>query len=387
MEKTAEETKNTAAQMELKAAKEIVHQLAALAGVTINGSQPWDMQIHNEQTYTRIVNEGSLGLGESYMDGWWDCQQLDLFFDKILHADLDTQLKIPLHVKTRYALSKMINMQTKKRAKEVARVHYDLGNDLFKCMLDKRLIYSCAYFKNTHDLDEAQEAKLDLICQKLQLKSGMHLLDIGCGWGGLAKYAAKKYGVKVVGVTISEQQYEYAKESCKDLPIEIRLQDYRDISEIYDRVVSVGMFEHVGPHNYDTFMQIAHKTLSEKGLFLLHTIGSNQTSSAADDWINKYIFPNGCLPSIQQIGKATEPYFVMEDWQNFGGYYDLTLMAWHKRFNSHWDTLKTHYDERFYRMWTYYLLSCAATFRSRSTQLWQIVLTKKGREGVYISPR
>jgi cyclopropane-fatty-acyl-phospholipid synthase len=357
-------------------------------GITLNGNAPWDVQIHHDAFLNRILKDGALGLGEAYMDKWWDCQQLDVFFDRILRAKIDSRVNaIPLHYKLKGLLSKVINFQSKSRAKQVARNHYDLGNDLFQCMLDKQMIYSCGYWKEAKTLDEAQSAKLNLICQKLQLKPGQRLLDIGCGWGGLVKYAAENYGVKAVGVTISKQQYELAKANCAGLPIEIRLQDYRDVNEKFDCIVSVGMFEHVGHMNYKTFMQTTHRSLTDEGLFLLHTIGLNEPNPLANEWIAKYIFPNGALPSPAQICKASEKLFIMEDWHNFGAYYDKTLMAWYHNFIYHWDQLKKTYDERFYRMWTYYLLSCAGCFRARTVQLWQIMFSKNGILGGYVAPR
>jgi cyclopropane-fatty-acyl-phospholipid synthase len=368
-------------------AKNIAYQLLKSAGVEINGDQPWDIQVHDDRFYQRVLRDGPLGLGESYMDKWWDCERLDTFIEKALTAGLDQKVKIPTSYMIKLMLAKIINFQSKKRARQVAYQHYDLGNDLFEAMLDKRMIYSCAYFKDTTDLDEAQYKKLDLICKKLHLERGMRLLDIGCGWGGLAKFAAENYGVNVVGITISEQQHQYAKNTCKGLPIEIRLQDYRDIHEQFDRVVSVGMFEHVGHMNYDTYMQSVNRALKPGGLFLLHTIGVSETSSLANEWITTYIFPNGMLPSIAQIAKSAEKKFIVEDWHNFGAYYDNTLMAWHKNFLAHWNQLKSKYDERFYRMWNYYLLSCAGGFRARGIQLWQVMLSKNGVPGGYFAER
>lgn len=355
--------------------------------IEINGGRPWDIQIHNEKFFQRVLNDGSLGLGESYMDHWWDCDRVDTFIDKLLRAKLDESAHIPLRYKLKFFLAKLINFQTKKLSKEVAYKHYNLGNSLFATMLDSRMIYSCGYWKTAQNLEEAQEAKLELICQKLQLAKGQRVLDIGCGWGGLAKYAAEKYQVEVVGVTISKDQYEYAQKICQGLPIEIRLQDYRDVNEKFDRVVSVGMFEHVGHLNYKLFMQTVARALNDDGLFVLHTIGSNQTTFSANEWIGKYIFPNGMLPSIQLIAKATEKIFVMEDWHNFGIYYDKTLMTWYENFTRHWSELKSQYDERFYRMWVFYLLSCAGGFRARLNQLWQIVFSKRGAISEYIAPR
>ncbi len=368
-------------------AKSIINELLQQADITINGNKPGDIQVHREEFYGRVLNTYSLGLGEAYMDGWWDCDALDVFFYKLLRASIQEKAKKNLQWTLKILFAKIINLQTKKRALEVGKKHYDIGNDLFKAMLDKNMNYTCGYWKDATNLDDAQIAKMDLTCRKLHLKPGMRMLDIGCGWGALAKYAAENYGVEVVGITISMKQYEYAKQNCLNLPIEIRYQDYRDVSENFDRIVSLGMFEHVGHLNYRTYMETVHRCLSDDGLFLLHTIGTNVSATKADPWISKYIFPNGMLPSIAQIGKAYERLFVMEDWHNFGVYYDKTLMSWNHNFNQHWDTLKSEYDERFYRMWNYYLLISAAGFRARLMQLWQIVFSKKGVLGGYQAER
>ncbi len=255
-------------------------------------------------------------------------------------------------------------------------------------MLDKRMVYTCGYWRNANNLNDAQEAKLELTCKKLNLKPGMKVLDIGCGWGSFAKYAAEKYKVKVVGITISKEQVILGNKLCKGLPVEIRLQDYRDLNEKFDRIVSLGMFEHVGPKNYKTYMKVVDRCLKDDGLFLLHTIGTNTIKGRADRWINKYIFPNGVLPSVNQITKSTEGLFVLEDWHNFREDYSKTLRAWHTNFNNNWDKIKKDYDERFKRMWNYYLVSMAAGFRvGKKFQLWQIVFSKNGVEGGYESVR
>jgi cyclopropane-fatty-acyl-phospholipid synthase len=263
----------------------------------------------------------------------------------------------------------------------VGKEHYDIGNDLFRAMLDPYMQYSCGYWKQAETLEQAQQDKLKMICEKLQLKPGMSLLDIGCGWGGLAQYAAENYGVSVHGVTISAEQQKLAQERCRGLDVEILLQDYRDLNRQFDRIVSVGMFEHVGPKNYDTYFSVAARNLKPDGLFLLHTIGSNQTDLNVDAWIDKYIFPNGCLPSVRHIAEASEGRFVMEDWHNFGADYDRTLMAWFDNFKRAWPALSGHYSERFERMFTYYLNACAGAFRSRNIQLWQVVFSPTGVEG------
>jgi cyclopropane-fatty-acyl-phospholipid synthase len=321
------------------------------------------------------------------MNGWWDCNALDEFFFRVFKKRLDKSVQLNLNTIFHIAKARMFNQQTKSKSMEVAVRHYDIGNDLYQKMLDKRMIYSCAYWENAKDLDEAQERKLDLICRKLKLESGMRLLDIGCGWGGLAQYAAEKYNVSVVGVTLSEQQVVIARKVNKGLPVEIRLQDYRDLHEKFDRIVSVGMFEHVGYKNYRTLMKIVSENLINEGIFLLHTIGGNESVSNTDPWINKYIFPNSMLPSIEQIAKAIEGEFVVEDWHNFGFFYDRTCMEWLKKFEINWPELSKNYDGTFYRMWKYYLSVCAASFRARKNNLWQIVLTKPEKLEPYFSVR
>ncbi|CNI84444.1 cyclopropane fatty acyl phospholipid synthase [Yersinia vastinensis] len=359
----------------------ITAEMLSQARIAINGNRPQDIRVNNPKFFQRVLQEGSLGLGESYMDGWWECDRLDIFFQSVLAAELDTQLPKRLSDIIRIASARLFNFQTRKRAWIVGKEHYDLGNDLFSRMLDPYMQYSCAYWDRAETLEQAQQAKLRMICEKLQLKPGMTLLDIGCGWGGLSAFAAKEYGVSVKGITISVEQQIMAQERCKGLDVQIRLQDYRDLNEQFDRIVSVGMFEHVGPKNYRTYFEVASRSLKPEGLFLLHTIGSNQTDLNVDPWINKYIFPNGCLPSITQIASMSEGLFVLEDWHNFGADYDRTLMAWFDTFQQSWPEIKSNYDDRFYRMFTYYLNACAGAFRARNIQLWQVLLSPKGVEG------
>ncbi|HCB1683671.1 cyclopropane-fatty-acyl-phospholipid synthase [Citrobacter braakii] len=355
-------------------------ELLSQADIRINGSRAWDIQLHHAGFFKRVLQQGSLGLGESYMEGWWDCERLDILFCKILKAKLDQQMPGNLKDILRIASARLFNLQSRSRAWIVGKEHYDIGNDLFALMLDPHMQYSCAYWKDATTLDDAQNAKLKMICEKLQLKPGMRLLDIGCGWGGLAEYAARHYGVAVEGVTISKEQQKMAQQRCEGLDVKILLQDYRDLDKHYDRIVSVGMFEHVGPKNYDTYFSIADRCLKPDGLFLLHTIGSNKKGMSVDPWINKYIFPNGCLPAITHIAEASESRFVMEDWHNFGSDYDKTLMAWHERFNQAWPELSSRYSATFRRMFNYYLCACAGAFRARDIELWQ-VLFSRGVEG------
>ncbi|MCW7646146.1 cyclopropane fatty acyl phospholipid synthase [Serratia bockelmannii] len=359
----------------------IVEEMLAEAGVAINGPRAWDIRGHNPALFKRILQEGSLGFGESYMDGWWECERLDMLFTRILQAGVDERLPKSLSDIARIAYARLFNRQSRKRAWQVGKEHYDIGNDLFRAMLDPYMQYSCGYWKEAQTLEQAQQAKLRMICEKLQLKPGMTLLDIGCGWGGLAQFAAQNYGVSVHGVTISAEQQKLAQARCAGLDVEILLQDYRDLDRQFDRIVSVGMFEHVGPKNYDTYFSVAARNLKPDGLFLLHTIGSNQTDLNVDAWIDKYIFPNGCLPSVRHIAEASEGRFVMEDWHNFGADYDRTLMAWLENFKRAWPDLMGGYSERFERMFTYYLNACAGAFRSRNIQLWQVLFSPAGVEG------
>lgn len=350
--------------------------LLAEADVKINGSRPWDMQVRNPHFLKSLIAGGSLALGEGYMQHFWDVESIDQFFYHLISAKLDQKIKLNLNLCFQFMKQKLFNLQSKNRAFDIGKYHYDLGNDLFQAMLDKRMVYTCGYWRDSDNLNDAQDAKLKLTCEKMQLKPGMRVLDIGCGWGSFAKYAAENYGVEVVGISVSKEQIALGQSFCKNLPVELRLQDYRDVNEPFDRIVSLGMFEHVGRKNDEIYMQVAHRCLKDKGLFLLHTIGSAITTKSSDPWINKYIFPNGKIPSMCEIAKAVEKKFIMEDWHNFGPDYDKTLMAWHWNFVSHWDQLKNKYNERFKRMWEYYLLSCAGAFRARSLQLWQITFSK-----------
>jgi len=367
----------------------ILRDAAALAGVNFNGDKPWDIQVFDSRTYRRILTQGSLGFGESYMDNMWECHELDELFHRLLKADVEKHLggvaKLSLAIEI--IRQNIFNRQTSKRAYEVGKKHYDTGNDIFQAMLDPTMSYSCGYWANADTLAQAQINKLDLICRKLMLKPGEKVLEIGCGWGSFAHYAAKNYGVEVLGITISKEQQTLARERCAGLPVTIELMDYRDLEGQFDKIVSIGMFEHVGPKNYPIYFDSALKLLKPEGLFLLHTIGIHATSLKVDPWIDKYIFRNGKLPSAEELAKVINGRFVIEDWHNFGTDYDKTLMAWWENFDKAWPELSIHYDERFYRMWKYYLHSCAGFFRSKQGQLWQLVLSKHGREGEYRSLR
>jgi cyclopropane-fatty-acyl-phospholipid synthase len=367
----------------------MIADLLDQAGIRIDGDAPWDIQVLDHRFYRRVLMRGSLGLGEAYMDGLWDVAQLDAFFDRVLRADLDRRLGglHKAHILAAGLQNLLFNRQSGQRAYEVGERHYDIGNDVFEAMLDSRMNYSCAYWAQADNLEDAQRDKLDLICRKLQLRPGERLLDIGCGWGGLARYAATHYGVEVFGITVSREQQALARERCAGLPVEIALMDYRDVRGGFDKAVSVGMFEHVGDKNYRVFFDTVAGALDDDGLFLLHTIGRRTTRHCTDPWIDKYIFPNGQLPSARRLAETLEGRFLIEDWHNFGQDYDRTLMAWRENFEAAWPELAQRYGARFHRMWVYYLASTAGFFRARQGQLWQLVLDKHQRRGVYRSVR
>jgi cyclopropane-fatty-acyl-phospholipid synthase len=360
------------------AAAKKVAEIFAVAGIQVGGDRPWDLQVHDERFYERLLSDGSLAAGESYMDGWWDAQALDELCARVHRANLSAKVgewkTIWLALKSR-----ILNRQKKSRSVEVAEQHYDLGNDLYEAMLDRRMQYTCGYWKDATTLEQAQEDKLRLICRKIQLEPGMTVLEFGGGFGGLAHFMASEYGCRVVSYNISAEQVSYGREWCKGLPVRFEHKDYREAARetgTFDRVVAIGFCEHIGYKNHRTFLELAHQQLSPGGLFLLHTIGGNASYTYTDAWIDKYIFPNGMVPSVAQLGNAMEGLWVVEDWHNFGPDYDKTLMTWWQNFDRAWPTLQQKYGERFYRMWKYYLMGCAGGFRARKLQLWQLVLSK-----------
>jgi len=384
-------------------AKKICQRIFEEMDIKINGKHPWDIQVNDKRLYKRLLfskDRGSLALGESYIEGWWDVKELDEFFYRIsknFHKIKIRDFKIVLQV----FKNMLLNSQSKRRSKQVAKEHYDLGNKLYENMLDKEYMqYTCGYWKKAKNLQQAQIDKLDLICKKLNLskksskKPKEKILELGSGFGGFALYATRFYNCEVTTYNISKEQVEYAKKKSRGLPINIIKADYRDAGnpkhkEYFDKIVSIGMCEHVGPKNYMKFMKIAYDNLKDTGLFLMHTIGNNKTIKPhkGDFWIRKYIFPGGHLPSPTQILKASEGLFRIEDLHNFGRYYDNTLMAWFKNFNKNWSKLKQLYDDKFYRLWKYYLLSCAGGFRSGSMSLYQFVFSKGNLAKTYSGVR
>ena len=361
-------------------AEGMVRSLAAEAGIEVGGRNPWDMQVHNPRFYRRVASGGSLALGESYMDGWWDCEDLGEFFHRIFQAGVEKRDPGRWRLMVMASAARLRNLQSLGRSPQVAEEHYNTTIAAYRNMSDKWITLSCGYWKDARNLDEAQEAKLDLVCRKIGISKGERVLDIGCGFGSFARFSAEKYGCAVTGINLSTEQIQIARELAADLPVEIVQADYRNThlylnGRPFDKIVSIGMFEHVGCRNFRDYFEAAHRCLADGGLFLLHTIGSNVSQFYNDPWYDKYIFPNGMLPSIQQIAEAIEGLFVMEDWHNFGPDYAKTHQAWYDRFDATWHGPKS---DPFYRMWKYFLLSSVGGFKARHKQLWQIVLSKGG---------
>ncbi|NNN07440.1 MAG: cyclopropane fatty acyl phospholipid synthase [Elusimicrobia bacterium] len=360
-------------------AEDAVRGLLAEADIIIGGRRPWDVRVHNEELFARVLAGGSLAAGDAYVDGWWDVERLDQFFHRLFLTDLDARLTRSWRMKVDLLLARLFNRQSLGRARHVVDAHYNLGNDVFQAMLGKRMAYTCAYWNGAGDLDEAEEAKLELVCRKLELRPGMTVLEYGCGWGAFAKYAAERHGAAVLGVNIAEEQVKLGRELCRGLPVELLVEDYRNIRGRFDRVISMGIMEHVGPKNYRTYMESAARCLKDDGIAFIHTIARNDSALVCDPWFDRRIFPNGATPSLRQLSHAAEGLFVVEDAHNIGPQYDPTLLAWHDNLTRGWHALREKYGERFYRTMKYYLLSSAGAFRSRRAQVFQLVMTKPGR--------
>lgn len=358
-----------------------------------------DMVVHDDRFYERVLKDHTIGFGEAYVEGWWDAPDLTALFRKLIEGvpQLKKHLKLNLHILAYNWMDGWLNRQLRARALRDVQFHYDIGNELYEVMLDPNMVYTCAYFKDpTWTLEKAQTEKIDLVYRKLHIpEAGIkqpRVLDIGCGWGFGLIHGARHYGVSGVGVTLAREQAEFARARAGDLPVEFRLQDYRDIQEKepFDAIFSLGMFEHVGKMNYRRFMETVHRNLKPGGLFLLHSIGAKE-HGPSDPWIRKYIFPGAFIPDVVDIAEAADGLFIEHDFQNFGLYYAKTALEWCSRFEAGWEKLHSlrpdFYDQRFFRLWKYYLQSSAATFYSGWNQVWQIVFSKGPLEEVYQAVR
>ena len=371
-------TQKLISSLDPRRAQEVCRDLLSAAGITVGGNQPWDIQIHDERVWSRVLRDGTLGAGEAYEEGWWDTPSLDQFIDKVMRARLGEILRENWMVVAHAVRARILNLQSITRSFDNGQQHYDIGNDLYEAMLGGRLLYTCAYWPGAKTLDEAQDAKLDLVCRKVGLKPGMRVLDLGCGWGGFASFAAERYGVSVTGFTVAQEQVKWARDHYGHLPVDIKLDDYRNATGTYDAVVSIGLMEHVGWKNYRSYMTLVERLLAPGGVAFVHTIAGNRPRAHLDPWFDKYIFPNAVLPTLARLTTAMEGVFVCEDVHNIGEDYDLSLMAWCKNLDAAWPTLQSKYGDAFYRRWKYYLLASAGAFRARAQQLYQLVMTRPG---------
>lgn len=372
----------------LRNSRKVVSDLFARAGVAFDGRNAWDIKVHNDRLFSRILSHGSLGLGEAYMDGDWDCVALDELFERVIRARLGEQLGLTLPVALMVASERLQNRQSVARAGKCADVYYNLPAEVFEATFDTRVAGSCGYWKAAATLDDAQDAKLDLICRKIGLRKGESVLDIGCGWGSFVGFAAERYGAVCHGVTVSKVQVEYIKSRYAGAPIYPMLDDYRNYrGPKVDHVVSVEMFEQVGARNHRTYFERVRSYMKDDGLFLLHTNWENERYPVIEPWQDKYFFPNADLPTIGEIATAVEGLFVIEDVHNLGVDYDKTLMAWNAKFQSNRAEIERKYGTRFCKMWEYFLLETAGAFRCRHIGVGQIVLSPKGVRGGYESIR
>lgn len=354
------------------------------SGIELNGKKPWDIQIKDPSIYMDTFLKGSLGFGDGYINGKWDVEKPDLFFEKIFlkHVSLIPNLGDTLFNIRNFIL----NTQIGKRAFQVGEMHYDLGNEMFEYMLGESMGYSCGVFLNPGDtLGDAQYNKFETFCKKLRFRKGMKVLEVGAGWGTFARLAAQKYGVEVVGLTVSAEQKAFAENRCKGLPVKFLLMDYSDLDEKYsgyfDRVVSIEMIEAVGRKNFHQYFSIIGRAMKDDGLFGLQSIVG---SGKADPFISTRIFPNGLVPSAADLVKNSADILRLKHWESIGKDYEKTLMSWEANFRNNWKTIsklkssggRKLYDDKFYRMWRYYLLSCAALFRTGMIDDAQIIMSK-----------
>jgi cyclopropane-fatty-acyl-phospholipid synthase len=361
------------------AARVIVEKAFASAGVAINGQNPCDISVKDDRFYRAVLQKGSLGLGESYMDGWWSCDDLEEMASRMIGSGLyKFSLRMPIYLLPNLR-DNVFNQQSKEMSLRVADRHYAMGNEMFFGFLGKHKNYSCGYYSGTGDLDEAQRLKLDKVCKLLDLQPGDRLLDIGGGWCEFARYAATHYGCEVVSINITDEQIAFAREYCKGASVEVRKCDYRDITGRFNKIAVLAMLTHVGRKNYRKFLEIAHGALEPHGTLLIESVGGHKSHSNCEAWIDKYIFPGGVVPCLSQIDAAASGLFQRTVTDEFGSSYVLTLRAWHRNLIQAWSAHEGRYGERVRRMFEYFFLTTAGSFRARYLLHWHILLKKVER--------
>lgn len=354
-----------------------VARIFSIADVAINGTRRWDIRVSDDRFFPSVLFQGSLGLGESYLRGWWTCEDLEELFYRLITGGLERISRaLPVHMIGRLA-DRFVNQQTRDKSLRVAERHYNLGNDLFLSFLGAYKNYSCGLYESTQTLDEAQVAKMEKICHELDLRPGDRLLDVGGGWGEFARFAATRHGCHVTSINIADEQIAYATEYCGDAPVEIRKCDYREISGRYNKIAVIAMLTHVGYKNYRLFMEVMSRCLEPNGLILIETVGGHVSQTNCEPWTDKYIFPGGMIPSLEQLDRSVEGLFHRTRISEFGLSYVRTLRSWHQNLLAAWPTLRHRYDDSTRLMFEYFFLSCAGAFRARDLVYWHVLLSKR----------
>jgi cyclopropane-fatty-acyl-phospholipid synthase len=344
--------------------------------------------VKNPELYDRIVRDGSLGMGEGYMEGWWDAENGDIAsaIGVIISNHLEKAIRVSPSLLLSAASTKLFANVSRVRSKTNIQQHYDVGNDFYELFLDDNMAYTCAYQKDPNDtIEQMQDQKHERVARKLGLKAGESMVDLGCGFGGMLRYSAKNYGITGMGVTLSEGQYEWGNSKMKEEglqdKIRIELKDYRDMTGTFDKVVSIGLAEHTWQRGYETFIGKVSELLKDGGIGLVHTIGSTAApSETTEAWINKYIFPDGRLPRLEElVEEMRRAGLTVAHVENLKLHYAETLRHWKEKFNKNRDAIQKlgpQYNEQFIRMWDYYLQVCEAGFRYGDLQLYQILFCK-----------
>lgn len=354
----------------------LLEPLLARAGVKVDGKEPWDIQVADQRFFRTVLTQGSLGLGEAYLRGWWTCNDLEELSYRLIRSGLyKTSLLLPQPVLANL-LHATINQQSKEKSLRVAVQHYSLGNDVFLDFLGRHHLYSCGYFKDTDDLDVAQRQKLEKVCRLLDLRPGDRVLDVGGGWGEFARYAATQHGCEVTSINIADEQIKFAREYCKDASVEIRRCDYRDVTGRFDKIVVMAMLTHVGYKNYRGFMEVMDRCLEPGGLMLVESVGGHKSRKDCEPWINRYIFPGGVVPSLEQFDRAVAGLFARKALDEFGSSYVHTLRAWHRNFVQAWPAHRSRYDDRMRLMFEYFFLTVAGAFRAGYLLHWHLLFQK-----------